>query len=103
MLLSESDRAYVDRSKITEYSLSLSHADGHTKAAFFMRIGFRAERWEELAEALRLVGVSNPATRAEQSVHGVATLWTVCSRLRTGGRRRCAQFGSWRPKVAARG
>jgi tripartite-type tricarboxylate transporter receptor subunit TctC len=42
-----------DRSKITGYLLSLSHPDDRTKAAFFMRFGFSAERWEELAEAPR--------------------------------------------------
>lgn len=41
-----------------------------TKATFFMRFGFRAERWEELAEALRLVGISNPLVNSEQSAHG---------------------------------
>jgi hypothetical protein len=44
MMLPDRDRAHVDRSKITEYLLSLSHPDGRTKAAFFMRFGFRVER-----------------------------------------------------------
>ena len=71
MMLPDRDRAHVDRSKITEYLLSLSHPDGHTKAAFFMRLGFRVERWEELADALRLVGISNPVVASAQSPHGV--------------------------------
>ena len=70
-MLPDRDRAHVDRSKITEYLLSLSHPDGHTKAAFFMRFGFRVERWEELAGALRLVGTSNPGVASAQSSHGV--------------------------------
>ena len=70
-MLPDRDRAYVDRSKITDYLLSLSHTDGHTKAAFFMRFGFRGERWEELADALRLVGISNPVIASAQSPHGV--------------------------------
>ena len=69
MMLPDSNRAHVDRSKITEYLLSLSHPDGHTKAAFFMRFGFRVERWE--AEALRLVGTNNPVMASEHSPHGV--------------------------------
>jgi len=71
MMLPDSDRAYVDQLKITEYLLSLSHPDGHSKAAFFVRFGFRAARWQELADALRRVGISHPITTSEQSLQAV--------------------------------
>lgn len=73
MMPPERDRAYVDQTKITDYLLSRSHPDGRTKAEFFMRFGFAIEKWQELAEALRAAGASNPV----ESPHGCATLWTV--------------------------
>ncbi len=71
MVLPGSAEARVDREKIAEYLLSLSHPDGRTKAEFFMRFGFRAEGWQELAEALRTVGTSNPVVAVVESAHGV--------------------------------
>lgn len=69
--LPDGDRAHVDSSKIIDYLLSQSHPDGRTKAEFFMRFGFRIERWQELAEALRAVGTSNPVVAVVESAHGV--------------------------------
>ena len=71
MVLPGSAAARVDREKIAGYLLSLSHPDGRTKAEFFMRFGFRAERWEELAEVLRTAGISNPVVEVVESAHGV--------------------------------
>lgn len=81
MTLPDRDRAHVDPAKITEYLLSQSHPDGRTKAEFFMRFGFRIERWQELADAIREVGVSNPVVAVVQSRHGVR--YTVDGSLRT--------------------
>ena len=75
MMLPDSDRAQVDRAKIVDYLLSLTHPDGRGKAAFFMHFGFKVEEWELLAEALRAVGVSNPVTGVVESLHG--TRYTV--------------------------
>jgi hypothetical protein len=69
--LADGDRAYVDRFKITDYLLSRSHPDGRTKAEFFTRFGFRIERWQELAEALRAVGTGNPVIAVVESAHGL--------------------------------
>jgi hypothetical protein len=43
----------VDRAKIIDYLLSETHENGRQKAAFFRRFGFRAENWQELADALK--------------------------------------------------
>jgi hypothetical protein len=51
MMLPEGDRAQVDRAKITDYLLSLSHPDGRGKAAFFMLFGFRIEQLRNPAMA----------------------------------------------------
>ena len=40
MMLPDADRARVERTKLTDYLLSLSHPDGRSKAQFFMSFGF---------------------------------------------------------------
>jgi len=70
MKLPDRDLARVERAKITDYLLSSSHPDGRSKAAFFLRVGFKVEEWELLAEALRAVGVSNPMSGVMESPHG---------------------------------
>jgi hypothetical protein len=75
MMLPDRDQARIDRAKIADYLLSLSHPDGRGKAAFFMRFGFKAQDWEVLADALRAVAVRNPATAVVESAHG--TRYTV--------------------------
>jgi len=44
--------ATVPERKITHYLLNPAHPAGGSKAAFFMRFGFVAQRWDILAEAL---------------------------------------------------
>jgi hypothetical protein len=80
MMLPDAERASVDRVKITDYLLSLSHPDGSSKAAFFMRFGFKAEEWGKFAAALKEVGASNPVTDVVESPHG--TRYTVDGSLR---------------------
>lgn len=80
MMLPDSNRAHVDRAKIADYLLSLTHPDGRSKAEFFMRFGFKVEEWETLAKALREVGISNPVTSLVESPHG--TRYTVDGLLR---------------------
>ena len=53
MKLANTDKAQVDRMKITEYLLSKSHPDGSSKASFFYQFGFALENWEILAQPLR--------------------------------------------------
>jgi hypothetical protein len=71
MMLPNRERAFVERSKIEDYLLSLAHPGGRGKAEFFIRYGFRRERWAELAFALRGVGISNQVTTWVESLHGV--------------------------------
>lgn len=81
MTLPNADRGRVDRHKITDYLLSLTHPDGRTKAQFFTRFGFRPEAWQELAQALRKVGMSNPVVAVAESQHGAR--YTVDGPLQT--------------------
>lgn len=56
MRLPNAEHACVDREKLTDYLLCVSHPGGGSKAEFFARFGFRVEDWEVLAEALRRHG-----------------------------------------------
>jgi Domain of unknown function (DUF6883) len=53
MKLPHADTAVVEREKIVDYLLNSAHRYGASKARFFSEFGFRVERWEELAGALR--------------------------------------------------
>ena len=71
MMLPEAGRARIDRTKVTDYLLSLSHPDGRSKAEFFMRFGFKSGEWQILSDALMAVGASNPVATVVNSPHGV--------------------------------
>jgi hypothetical protein len=43
----------VERHKLLDYLLSTTHPRGRTKAAFFRSLGFTADNWSDLVEALR--------------------------------------------------
>jgi len=60
--------------------LALDHPDGRSKAAFFMRFGFKLEEAGLLAAALLEVGVGNRVVKAVGSPYGVR--YTVDGRLR---------------------
>lgn len=74
-MLPEVERAHVDRAKVVEYLLSRTHPDGRSKAEFFTHFGFKVEAWQVLADALKVVGISNPVAGVVQSLHG--TRYTV--------------------------
>jgi hypothetical protein len=79
MKLPNSDEAYVDRSKITDYLLSDAHPDGGAKARFFSQFGFGVAEWKRLADALLAVGTSNDVVSSMESAHGVR--YTVDGRM----------------------
>lgn len=45
--------AIVERSKVVDYLLGSGSIASRAKARFFASLGFTADRWEDLAEALR--------------------------------------------------
>jgi hypothetical protein len=53
MMLPEFASAVVPEQKIVAYLLSFNHPDGHAKAQFFSRFGFRADQWQIFADALK--------------------------------------------------
>ena len=70
MELPFSNRLRVDQEKIVGYLLSES--SGRGKAAFFHQLGFRAENWEVLAEALEKQARNHPIATAVESRWGYA-------------------------------
>jgi len=70
MQLPISSEAEVSREKIVGYLLNPEHPDGAGKAAFFFTVGFRVERGEELASALKGLTERVPVTRSVDSPHG---------------------------------
>lgn len=70
MKLPNHARAVVSPKKITDYLLSFTHEDGKSKAEFFTRFGFRAEEWEQLANALVNHATENEVAATERSAFG---------------------------------
>jgi len=71
----------VDRKKITEYLLCISHPDGSNKAVFFSQFGFTLENWKILAESLRKHGATYNVTKVVESEYG--TRYSVDGLLET--------------------
>ena len=71
MKLPGRESAIVPRSKVEDYLLHLEHPIGGGKAKFFIHFGFRRERWEELASALRRHTEENPVTETLNDADGI--------------------------------
>ncbi len=63
-------RARVERNKIVEYLLSVSHPDGRSKARFFARFGFSLGKWRAYERALKKHGRSHDVSTSVESQHG---------------------------------
>jgi hypothetical protein len=66
------EHAVVPERKIIEYLLSLTHRDGRSKAAFFMRFGYTTDDWEGLADALRHHAAEHEVTMVEDTPFGTS-------------------------------
>jgi hypothetical protein len=64
------ERAAIDPAKLRDYLLSLTHPIGRFKARFFAGLGFSAERWHALAEALRVQHLTQDAQPSMPTPHG---------------------------------
>ena len=76
--------ASVPERKITDYLLNPAHPAGGSKAAFFLRFGFKATRWTQLAELLVEHACENPVTGEEKIRFG--TRYVVDGSLRVPDR-----------------
>ena len=70
MKLPNADKAVVEREKILDYLLNPLHRYGASKARFFAGFGFQAEKWEQLAQALRHHGRTHEVKRAQETGFG---------------------------------
>jgi hypothetical protein len=70
VLLPNADRATVSDEKVRDYLLSSSHPVGRFKAVFFAALGFSAERWEMLRDALLDVATTGNTTAGQTSAFG---------------------------------
>ena len=78
----------VKQEKIVGYLLNPKHKDGSSKDRFFRLRGFKPEKWEKLAEALRCHGATQPVTAEEKTKHG--RKFTVECQMKTpDGRNPC--------------
>lgn len=70
MKLPNADQAVVEREKIVDYLLNNAHRYGASKARFFAGFGFQAEKWEQLAQALRRHGQTHSVKRMQETGFG---------------------------------
>ena len=68
--LPNADKIIVERGKVLDYLLNSEHRIGASKANFFCKFGFSADKWEVLAEALRVHGQSNGVTKEHETGFG---------------------------------
>ena len=74
MKLPNLEHAIVPEAKVTGCLLSHTHREGRHKAEFFVRFGFRAARWQELAVALLNHAREYDVVREESSPFGIRYL-----------------------------
>jgi hypothetical protein len=70
MKLPNPDRLVVERGKIVDYLLNSGHRYGASNAGFFSRFGFNAEKWEQLAQALRHHGQTHEVKKEHDTGFG---------------------------------
>ena len=70
MNLPNRKQALVPERKITHYLLNAAHPTGGSKAAFFLRFGFRLDDWERLAAALLEHASENEVSATDHSIYG---------------------------------
>jgi hypothetical protein len=70
MKLPNAEKATVPEEKITQYLLNSGHPAGGSKAAFFLRFGFRVEEWRLFASALIRHALENEIVESEETQYG---------------------------------
>lgn len=74
-MLPNAQHAEIDSDKIRGYLLSTAHPVGRFKARFFAALGFSSDRWQELADALRIQHLTHNAQVARTTALG--TTYTI--------------------------
>lgn len=73
----------VDQEKVVDYLLNPMKSRG--KATFFLKMGFTPEKWEELADALKMQATSNTIALVVESPYGKR--YSIDGELETPDRR----------------
>lgn len=63
-------KAFIDPIKIRDYILSASHPLGRFKAAFFQKMGYTQENWEQLKSDIRQYHLPLEAKPVEKTKYG---------------------------------
>lgn len=72
MKLPNAEAAVIPERKLTHYLLSETHEDGRGKAAFFRRMGFSLDHWQELSRALLTLAATNDVTQEAPTSFGTS-------------------------------
>jgi hypothetical protein len=73
LVLPDAASAEVPEDKIRKYLLSTTHRSGKSKAAFFLRFGFNAQDWQQLAVALQRHAKTIPLPKLKRQNSARAT------------------------------
>jgi hypothetical protein len=71
MRLPNAKHAIATESKVAGYLLNPMHSDGRSKAVFFLRFGFTADEWPNMAEALVHHVLENEVVHQERTRYGM--------------------------------
>ena len=74
--------AQVERGKVLDYLLAVTHPDGGPKARFFLARGARADAWETFANILIEHARRNPVVGVRDDPQGRARLFQIDCRVR---------------------
>ena len=91
--LPDSNSLKVEQSKVADYLLNLAHPEGAPKAKFFLNRGFTRVAWEQMAEALRQHGRSQPVTETVTTRFGKK--FTVECQIETPDGKNPCIFTAW--------
>ena len=69
--LPNADRAVVEDAKVRDYLLSPTHPVGRFKAVFFAALGFSADQWSLLRDALLALARTGNAAPGQHSPFGL--------------------------------
>ena len=68
--LPNAENVIIEAEKLSGYILSSTHPLGRYKAAFFARLGYSSENWEEFEHKLRDLVKTQDAVEVEESEYG---------------------------------
>ncbi len=68
--LPDADQLIVEKTKVVGYLLASDHPEGGAKANFFLKRGFTPDAWQQMADALKKHGLTQPVTESSETRFG---------------------------------